>query len=141
MKNFFFGLLLFSNGIIAQQLSLQQANHLATLPLKCLQQEYPNKLNQLLLNATEIQSPAQLHPAFYGCFDWHSSVHGHWSLMYLLNHFPDLANKNEIKKKKKIEGTSKKSHQKFYGWFPVISVTDSVPGVPGPSVKLPIHMS
>lgn len=130
MKNFFFGLLLFSNGIIAQQLSLQQANHLATLPLKCLQQEYPNKLNQLLLNATEIQSPAQLHPAFYGCFDWHSSVHGHWSLMYLLNHFHDLANKNEIIQKLKtnlskeniqvevayFSKNHEKSFERTYGW-------------------------
>lgn len=130
MKKFFFGLLLFYNGIIAQQLSLQQANHLATLPLKCLQQEYPNKLNQLLLDSTEIHSPKKLHPAFYGCFDWHSSVHGHWSLMYLLNHFPDLANKNEIIEKLKtnlskeniqvevayFSKNHEKSFERTYGW-------------------------
>lgn len=79
MKNFFFLLFLFSVGLKAQKLSTEQANHLASLPVKCLQQEFPNKLNQLLLDSTEILSPKQLHPAFYGCFDWHSSVHGHWS--------------------------------------------------------------
>jgi len=73
-----------------QLISETEANKLAALPLKCLQQEYPNKLGQLLADATEIASPKKLHPAFYGCFDWHSSVHGHWSLVYLLNHYPQL---------------------------------------------------
>ena len=83
MKRLLF--LLVSNIVLAQNLTTEQANHLASLPIKCLQQEYPNKLNQLLLNETELLSPKELHPAFYGCFDWHSSVHGHWSLVYLLN--------------------------------------------------------
>ena len=81
-------ILLVSISASAQVLTIQQANHLASLPIKCLQQEYPNKLSQYLIDSTEIQSPKQLHPAFYGCFDWHSSVHGHWSLVYLLNKFP-----------------------------------------------------
>jgi hypothetical protein len=130
MKHLYFGLLLFSNVLFAQQLSVEQANHLASLPLKCLQQEYPNKLGQLLLNETEIHSPKKLHPAFYGCFDWHSSVHGHWSLVYLLNHFPDLDQKDEIIQKlktnlskeniqKEIDYFSKnheKSFERTYGW-------------------------
>lgn len=130
MKKLVLGLLLFSVGMKAQKLSTEQANHLALLPLKCLQQEYPNKLNQLLWDATEIQSPVQLHPAFYGCFDWHSSVHGHWSLVYLLNHFPDLANKNEIIQKLKtnlskeniqtevayFSKNHEKSFERTYGW-------------------------
>lgn len=56
--------------VFAQELTIEQANHLASLPIKCLQQEYPNKLNQMLIDETEIQSPKELHPAFYGCFDW-----------------------------------------------------------------------
>lgn len=114
----------------SQQLTIEQANHLATLPIKCLQQEYPNKLNQLLLNETELQSPKELHPAFYGCFDWHSSVHGHWSLIYLLNHFPNLANKEVIIEKLKVNlssaniqqeivyfsKTHEKSYERTYGW-------------------------
>ncbi len=121
----FVGTLTFS-----QQLTLEQANHLATLPIKCLQQEYPNKLNQLLLNTTELLSPKELHPAFYGCFDWHSSVHGHWSLVYLLNNFSEIKNKEIIIEKlklnlskdniqKEIEYFSKpheKSYERTYGW-------------------------
>ncbi|RZL33295.1 MAG: DUF2891 family protein, partial [Pedobacter sp.] len=70
-KCFYFFLFLSSFGF-SQNLTLSQANHLASLPIKCLQQEYPNKLSQLLIDSTEIQSPKSLHPAFYGCFDWHS---------------------------------------------------------------------
>ena len=130
MKNYFFGLLLFSFGINAQKLSLDQANHLASLPIKCLQQEYPNKLNQLLLDSTEMLSPKQLHPAFYGCFDWHSSVHGHWSLVYLLKRYPNLANKEQIIQKLKtnlskeniqveidyLNKKHEKSFERTYGW-------------------------
>ena len=40
--------------------------------------------------------PIEHHPAFYGCFDWHSAVHGHWSLIYLLKTFPELDKKETI---------------------------------------------
>jgi hypothetical protein len=130
MKIVYAFLFFLSVSISAQELTLEQANHLATLPIKCLQQEYPNKLNQLLLDSTEIQSPKALHPAFYGCFDWHSSVHGHWSLVYLLNRFPKLENKEEIIKKLKINLSEEniqveidylnkaheKSFERTYGW-------------------------
>lgn len=118
------------NFAISQQLTLEQANHLAGLPIKCLQQEYPNKLNQMLLNETELLSPKTLHPAFYGCFDWHSSVHGHWSLVYLLSNFKDLNDKEIIIEKLKINlsteniakeldyfnKTHEKSFERTYGW-------------------------
>ena len=94
MKSVLFFLV--SSIALSQNLTIEQANHLASLPVKCLQQEYPNKLNQLLLNETELLSPKVLHPAFYGCFDWHSSVHGHWVLVKLLNDFPQLPNQKII---------------------------------------------
>src|SRR5690606_31146126 len=72
------------------ELTLAQANKLATLPIDCIAVEYPNKLRQTLKDSTRLQSPKVLHPAFYGCFDWHSSVHGHWSLVKLLKDFPQL---------------------------------------------------
>ena len=87
---------LFASLSFSQNLTTEQANHLASLPTKCIQQEYPNKLNQLLLNETELQNPKMLHPTFYGCFDWHSSVHGHWSLVYLLSKHQDLKDKERI---------------------------------------------
>ena len=66
-----------------------QLEELMRLPLKCLQKEYPNKLNQTLANEDEMGSPKALHPAFYGCFDWHSAVHGHWLLVRGLRIKPD----------------------------------------------------
>lgn len=72
----------------------KQATRLAALPLKCLNQEFPNKLGQVLGDSTELLRPKTLHPAFYGCFDWHSSVHGHWLLVTLLKEFPELDQKS-----------------------------------------------
>lgn len=123
-------ILLVSFSATSQVLSVDQANHLASLPLKCLQQEYPNKLSQMLIDSTEIQSPKKLHPAFYGCFDWHSSVHGHWSLVHLRSKFPNLQNRNEIIEKLKVNLSKEnidqeifyvskkheKSFERMYGW-------------------------
>ena len=130
MRKYILSALLITAVATAQELNLQQANALAKLPVKCLQQEYPNKLSQLLADASEIQSPKQLHPAFYGCFDWHSSVHGHWSLVYLLKKFPNLEGREDIIKKLKINLSKEnitqevaylnkkheKSYERMYGW-------------------------
>lgn len=78
------------------KLSLEQANRLSKLPCKCLNQEFPNKLGQVLNDTTELLRPQALHPVFYGCFDWHSSVHGHWLLVKLARTFPELEKRNEI---------------------------------------------
>lgn len=56
-------------------------------------------MSQVLASSDELLSPSELHPAFYGCFAWHSAVHGHWSLVRLLKQFPDLENANSIKQK------------------------------------------
>lgn len=132
----FFLFIVFSFSVHAQNFTINEANHLASLPLKCLQQEYPNKLSQLLINNTEIQSPKTLHPAFYGCFDWHSSVHGHWTLVYLLNNFPDLTHR-EIIIRQLTQNLSKeniqqeiaymkkpheKSFERTYGWVWVLKL-------------------
>lgn len=71
-------------------LDAKQANRLASLPLKCMNKQYPNKMGQVLNGPKDLKSPKQLHPAFYGCFDWHSSVHGHWMLVRLMKEFPDM---------------------------------------------------
>lgn len=71
---------------------------LAALPLKCITQEFPNKTNHISNSKEDhVLSPAELHPAFYGCFDWHSSVHGHWMLVKLLKQFPDLQSASKIR--------------------------------------------
>ena len=85
--------------ILAVALSLDAgaASHFARLALKCVRQEYPNKLDHVMNGAQEVQSPRALHPAFYGCYDWHSSVHGHWMLVRLLRKFPGLPEASEVK--------------------------------------------
>ena len=73
------------------ELTQEQASALHAWPSKGIQQEYPNKPGDVLNDATRRQAPRAMHPAFYGCFDWHSSVHGHWMLVRLLRQFPELA--------------------------------------------------
>ncbi|WP_339745308.1 DUF2891 domain-containing protein [uncultured Maricaulis sp.] len=60
-----------------------------TMALDCVQREYPNKISHVLSSDADAQPPHSLHPAFYGCFDWHSSVHGHWLLVRLLRTMPE----------------------------------------------------
>lgn len=56
----------------------------ALLALSCIHQEYPNKIGHYMNSGADVGTPKELSPAFYGCFDWHSSVHGHWLLARLL---------------------------------------------------------
>src|SRR5213078_718148 len=65
------------------------AARFAALALKCLHQEYPNHISHTLGSAADARPPRELTPAFYGCYDWHSAVHGHWLLVRLLRLFPD----------------------------------------------------
>jgi hypothetical protein len=74
-----------------------EAEQIIKLPLKCATQEFPNKLGQVLGDTSDLKTPKQLHPAFYGCFDWHSSVHGHWSMVELLQLYPNLKQADSIK--------------------------------------------
>lgn len=97
-------------------LDLLQANRLASLPMKCMQVEFPNKTGQMLSSAEDLGTPQELHPAFYGCFDWHSSVHGHWSLVKLLKDFPELENRDSIIEKLK-QNISKENIQGEIAYF------------------------
>jgi len=121
-------------------LNLEQANRLAQLPLHCMDTEYPNKLGQTLGSDADLKSPKILHPAFYGCFDWHSSVHGHWSLVRLLKMFPELENAEAIKERL-IKSLSKeniltevaffdnelnKSFERTYGWAWLLKLAEEL---------------
>ncbi len=121
-------------------LDLQQANRLATLPLKCLQHEYPNKLNQTLQDSSSLASPRDLHPSFYGCFDWHSSVHGHWMLVRLLKSFPQMDRAQEARDKLQANLASanvaqellyfqrpqEKSFERTYGWAWLLKLSEEL---------------
>jgi hypothetical protein len=79
-------------------LSEKQASHFTALALKCVSREFPNKPEHVLNDAADVKNPKLLHPAFYGCYDWHSSVHGHWMLVRLLRTFPGLPEAGQIRK-------------------------------------------
>ena len=64
------------------------ARRFAELALGCVRREYPNKLDHVLDGPADVRPPGELHPAFYGCYDWHSAVHGHWLLVRLLRAGP-----------------------------------------------------
>jgi hypothetical protein len=64
------------------------AERFANLALACVHKEYPNHISHTLNSDADAQPPRKLTPAFYGCYDWHSSVHGHWLLVRLVRTFP-----------------------------------------------------
>jgi hypothetical protein len=77
--------------------SKEVAAKLASLPLHCINNEWPNKTSHTSDSATDhVLLPHELHPVFYGCFDWHSSVHGHWMLVKLLKTFTDMPDRDKI---------------------------------------------
>lgn len=77
------------------ELDITEANRLSELPLSCIQNPLPYKSGLVIAKESDLAMPIEHHPAFYGCFDWHSAVHGHWSLVYLLKNFPNLEKKEE----------------------------------------------
>jgi hypothetical protein len=77
-------------------LNLKKAEYLYSFAFDCIDKEYPNKPGEVLGSDSYLAPPRIMHPAFYGCFDWHSSVHGHWALVTILSRFPDFGKKNEI---------------------------------------------
>ncbi|UJH91230.1 DUF2891 domain-containing protein [Antarcticibacterium sp. 1MA-6-2] len=122
------------------EFNLEEANKLVELPLACITTEYPNKLGQTLSGEKDLQSPKELHPSFYGCFDWHSSVHAHWSLVRLLKKFPKLEKSEQIKKKLE-ESLSKENiageiayfqkehnrdYERTYGWAWLLKLAEEL---------------
>lgn len=110
--------------------SLEDANKLLELPLSCVGIEYPNKLQQTLGGEEDLKSPLALHPIFYGCFDWHSSVHGYWSMVSLIQNFPEMDKSEEVRQFLRDKITSEnvrvevnyfereinKTFERTYGW-------------------------
>jgi Protein of unknown function (DUF2891) len=121
-------------------LSLQQAAAFARQALKAIQTEYPNKPGEVLNSAADIKGPRALHPAFYGSFDWHSSVHGHWMLVRLLRLFPELPEKQQIRTTLAKHLTAKnlqaeadyfglpnrRSFERTYGWAWLLKLAEEL---------------
>lgn len=131
------------------KLTRKAASGFARLALNCIQKEYPNKLDHVMNNEKEVQNPSTLHPAFYGCFDWHSAVHGHWMLVRLLQLFPDLPetkqirtalNKNLTAKNiqtevKYLHQPSRNSFERTYGWSWLLKLAAELHGWEDPDGK------
>ena len=73
----------------ASQADAALAARFAGLALDCVHRQYPNKIAHVLNGDEDARPPRELTPAFYGCYDWHSSVHGHWLLARLARRYPD----------------------------------------------------
>jgi hypothetical protein len=78
-------------GSPSQGFDASAAERFAKLALACVHKEYPNKISHVLNSDADVAPPRKLTPAFCGCYDWHSSVHGHWLLVRLLRTFPDAS--------------------------------------------------
>jgi len=106
----------------------ETAKDLAGLPLECYDKYYPFKFSQVWNNASDVSEHTNYIPIFAGCFDWHSSVHGHWLLAALLNRYPDseLAEQivsvfdqqfQEEKVAKEVDWFKRDKHyERTYGW-------------------------
>ncbi len=106
------------------------ASSFVALSLKCTEQEFPNKPGDILTKDKSPRTPQEMTPSFFGCFDWHSAVHGHWAMVKALKLFPNLPDKPAIMEilrkhlnKEKIEGEisyfNEKTNYSFerpYGW-------------------------
>ncbi|HVT44660.1 MAG TPA: DUF2891 domain-containing protein [Thermoanaerobaculia bacterium] len=84
-------LTLFSIQLLASDLDRDSNQRFADLALACIHKEYPNKIAHVLASDADAMPPRKLTPAFHGCYDWHSAVHGHWLLARLVRNDPEAA--------------------------------------------------
>ncbi|MBN2495349.1 MAG: DUF2891 domain-containing protein [Deltaproteobacteria bacterium] len=73
------------------------ASRFAALSLACTERAWPNKPSHVYEAEAELRPPAELTPAFFGCFDWHSAVHGHWAMARLLGRVEGLREADAIR--------------------------------------------
>ena len=116
------------------------ASHFARLPLRCMEKELPYKTGITFSDSSLITAPKNYHPTFFGCFDWHSSVHGHWMLVRLMKNFPDLpeatqarqifdrhfTNENIKQEIKIFRNKDNRSFERTYGWAWLLQLEDEL---------------
>jgi hypothetical protein len=126
----------------ALKMTPEQASAFARLALKGIRKEYPNKPGDVINAEADVKGPRTVHPAFYGCFDWHSSVHGHWMLVRLLRLFPELPETKEIRaalaenltaKNLQVEAEyfsrpNTQSFERTYGWAWLLKLAEELHG-------------
>lgn len=123
-------------------LTQSQASHFAALAMKCIQKEFPNKLDHVNNDRDDVRSPRAMHGAFYGCFDWHSTVHGHWMLVHLLRLFPNLPESSKIRNALDenlsaknvasevayLKQSNRASFERTYGWAWLLKLAEDLHG-------------
>lgn len=116
------------------------ASNFAQIALKCVQKTYPNQPGLILNDPKDVVAPEKAHPSFYGCYDWHSSVHGHWMLARVLRMFPSLPEAAQIKKALNANLTAKnigveaayfskpgtQAFERTYGWAWVLKLQEEL---------------
>lgn len=129
--------------------TLVEANKLIELPLHCVGTEYPYKPGETLESEKDLIEPIAVHPIFYGCFDWHSAVHGYWSMVTLLKQFPEMDKAEEVRKILKDKITSEnvkievayfekpinKSFERTYGWAWLLKLSEELHNWDDPMAK------
>ena len=114
---------------ITPMFDIPAAERFANLALACVHKEYPNHISHTLNSDADAAPPRKLTPAFYGCYDWHSSIHGHWLLVRLVRKFPDapfvqaarealrqsLTAENIVQEAAYLRGEGRSSFERPYG--------------------------
>lgn len=131
------------------KLDAKKATYLYHFAYDCVEQEYPNKLNQVIGDSSYLKTPKELHPAFYGCFDWHSAVHGHWTLVTILKEIPDfkfseaillklqttLTKENIAVEIKYFDDVHNNTYERTYGWAWVLKLSEALKDWKHPAAK------
>nr|WP_220487817.1 DUF2891 domain-containing protein [Tautonia rosea] len=126
----------------ALTLDRDRASGFARIALEAIVREYPNKPEHVLSGLEDLDSPRGLHPAFYGAYDWHSAVHGHWMLVRLLRQFPDLPEAATIRETLSDHLTAenlqaeadyfdhpdRRSFERPYGWAWLLKLVEELDG-------------
>ena len=125
------------------------AERFARLALACVGQEYPNKISHVLNGDADVRPPRELTPAFFGCYDWHSAVHGHWLLARLARTMPDarfapearaalgraLTPANVAAEVRYLEGNGRVSFERPYGLAWLLQLAAEIREWPSPEAR------
>ena len=139
-----------SDAAAAETHPREQASFFSALALKGINREFPHKLDHILKDAANVKGPRDLHPAFYGCFDWHSSVHGHWMLVRLLKQHPGVPEAAEVRAALRANLTKENlaaetayvrepgrgSFERTYGWAWLLKLAEELHGWDDPDGRV-----
>jgi hypothetical protein len=126
----------------AFRLTQERGERFAALALRCIQQPYPYAPAHVVRGPEDVRDPRAMHPSFYGCFDWHSAVHGHWLLVRVLRRFPrspiaaeirgalgaNLAAEHLLAEAAYFAEPGRASFERTYGWAWLLKLAEELAG-------------